>query len=69
MRKSSKFELILTILVAVCFTINSFYYTDFTSEGDFALPKLIFYGIMIVSLFNAGMITEKFIQSRKEKNQ
>lgn len=66
MKKSTRFELILTVFVAICFTINSFSYTDFTFEGEFALPRLILYVIMIVSLFNAGMITQKFIQARKE---
>jgi hypothetical protein len=68
MRKSLKFELTLTIIVAVCFTWNSFYFTDFTFEGEFHLPRLIFYLIMIVSLFNAGLLTQKYIQFRKDKS-
>ncbi|KGR77082.1 hypothetical protein [Ureibacillus sinduriensis] len=67
MRKSSRFELILTIFVAGCFVMNSFYYTDFSYEGEFALPRLLFYLVMIIALFNAGMVTQKFIHSRKEK--
>ncbi|RHW40133.1 hypothetical protein D1B33_04620 [Lysinibacillus yapensis] len=67
-KKTSAGELILSILVALSFVINSFNYTDFTFEGEFALPRLLFYLVMIVSVFNAGLIVQKYIHSKNEKS-
>lgn len=67
MIKSIKGQFILSIVIALAFTVNSFNYTDFSLEGELHLPKLIFYLIMIISVYNAGMLTQQFIQSKKDK--
>jgi hypothetical protein len=68
MIKSIKGQFILSIVAALAFIVNSFNYTDFSFEGQLHLPKLIFYLIMIISVFNAGMLTQQYIQSRKGKS-
>ncbi len=66
MIKSLKGQFILSIVVALCFIINSFNYTNFTGEGEFYFPRLLFYIAMIFSVYNTGMLTQKYIQSKKK---
>lgn len=66
MVKSLKGQFILSILVAFGFIYNSFNYTEFTSEEGFYLPRLLLFIAMIFSVYNAGMLTQKYIQSRKK---
>ncbi len=63
---SVKGQFILSILVSICFIINSFNYTNFTGEREFYFPRLLFYIVMIFSVYNAGMLTQKYIQSKKK---
>ena len=67
MLKSIKGQFVLILLAAICFVINSFSYIEFTGEERFISVRILFYFIMIVSVFNAGMITQKYIQLRKKK--
>lgn len=69
MVKSIKGQFFLSIVVALGFIINSFNYTDFSLRGELHLPKLLFYLVMIISVYNAGMLTQQYIQSRKEKSK
>ncbi|SFA95384.1 hypothetical protein SAMN04488072_104119 [Lentibacillus halodurans] len=57
MVQSVKGQLILSLLVAVGFVIASFSYTEFTVDERFYFTRLIMYFVMIVSVFNAGMLT------------
>ncbi|MFP3918425.1 hypothetical protein U5N28_11500 [Lysinibacillus telephonicus] len=69
MVKSIKGQFFLSIAVALGFIINSFNYTDFSFRGEFNLPRLLFYLVMIISVYNAGMLTQQYMQSRKEKSK
>ncbi|GIN87630.1 hypothetical protein J6TS2_40160 [Heyndrickxia sporothermodurans] len=66
MVKSLKVQFILSILVAIAFIYNSFNYTEFSGEGEFYVPRLLLYIAMIFSVYNAGILTQKFIQSKKK---
>ncbi|MBU8919288.1 hypothetical protein [Neobacillus sp. 114] len=67
MIKSLKGQFILSILVAICFIYNSFNYTKFTGEGEFHFSQFILYLVMIFSVYNAGILTQKYINQRKSK--
>ena len=60
MIKSLKGQLIVSIFVAIGFVYINFSSIEFT-RGN------IFFFIMVSSVFNAGLLTEKYIQTRKKK--
>ena len=60
MIKSLKGQLILSIFVAIGFVYINFSSIELT-RGT------IFFFIMVSSVFNAGLLTEKYIQTRKKK--
>jgi len=66
MIKSLKGQFILSILVALAFIYNSFNYIEFTGKEKFYLPRLLLYIAMIFSVYNAGILTQKYIQSKKK---
>lgn len=67
MFKSIKVQFVLILLTAIGFVINSFLFIEFTGEERFLRIRILFYFIMLVSVFNAGMITQKYIHVRKKK--
>ncbi|REJ05628.1 hypothetical protein DYE48_20300 [Halobacillus trueperi] len=67
MVKSIRVQFVLILLAAIGFVINSFSFIEFTGEERFIPIRVLFYFIMIVSVFNAGMITQKYIDIRKKK--
>ncbi|CDQ21243.1 hypothetical protein SAMN05192559_11213 [Halobacillus karajensis] len=67
MVKSIKGQFVLILLAAFGFIIHSFSYIEFTGEERFLFNRILFYFIMILSVFNAGMITQKYIHLRKKK--
>ncbi|RJS61138.1 hypothetical protein CJ483_14675 [Bacillus sp. PK3_68] len=66
MVKSIKGQLILSILVSIGFMYTVFSYIEFTEEGRFS--KILFYFVLISSVYNTGMLTEKYLQQRKKKS-
>ncbi|MBS4191970.1 hypothetical protein KHA94_17535 [Bacillus sp. FJAT-49705] len=63
MIKSVKGQFILSIIVAIGFVANSFFYIDFTR---FLFSQKMFYFVMIFSVFNAGLLTQKYFQTKKK---
>ncbi|MED3564147.1 hypothetical protein [Bacillus xiapuensis] len=66
MIKSLKGQFILSILVAIGFIYNSFNYIEFTGDSEFYFPQLLLYIAMIFSVYNAGILTQEYIQSKKK---
>ncbi len=66
MVKSVKGQFILSIIVAIGFFINSFSYIEFTGEAEFMFNRKLFYFVMILSVFNAGLLTQKYIQTKRK---
>ena len=65
MIKSLKWQFIISLLTAVLFVISSFYYIEFEVDEKFNYPRMFFYTAMIFSVFNAGLLTQKFISHKK----
>ena len=66
MVRSIKGQFVLNLLVAIGFVISSFSYIEFTGEERFLPVRVLFYFTMIVAVFNAGLITQKYIHERKK---
>ncbi|MCH7321593.1 hypothetical protein LZ480_06765 [Solibacillus sp. MA9] len=67
MIKSLKGQFILSIFVAIGFVYTTFSNVEFNVDKSLLSVRIIFFFIMIVSVFNAGLLTEKYIQTRKKK--
>ncbi|MBA2176151.1 hypothetical protein H0266_14740 [Halobacillus locisalis] len=67
MVKSIKGQFVLILVAAIGFIIYSFSFIQFTGEERFLPIRVLFYFIMIVSVFNAGMNTQKYIHVRKKE--
>ncbi|RYG74174.1 hypothetical protein EU245_02875 [Lentibacillus lipolyticus] len=67
MIKSLKGQFILSVVTAVLFVAGSFSYIEFTGKDVFAFTRVLFYFAMVVSVYNAGMLTQKYVQRKKEK--
>ena len=65
MIKSLKWQFIISLLTAVLFVISSFYYIDLRVDEKVNYPRVFFYAAMIFSVFNAGLLTQKFISHNK----
>ncbi|MFF2755810.1 hypothetical protein ACFVR1_19135 [Psychrobacillus sp. NPDC058041] len=65
MIKSLKGQFILSIFVAIGFVYVNFSNIEFTLDERDPTVRVIFFFIMILSVFNAGLLTEKYIQTRK----
>ncbi|OMP67587.1 hypothetical protein BTO28_06485 [Domibacillus epiphyticus] len=63
MIKSLKGQFILSIITAICFIYLVLSYTDFTGEAKFS--RILFFTAMILSVYNTGMLTQKYIKSKK----
>lgn len=66
MIKSLKGHFILSIFVAIAFIYSTFSNIDFTFDERISPIRILFFFIMIISVFNAGLLTEKYMQSRKK---
>ncbi|MGN4126654.1 hypothetical protein ACMGD3_16830 [Lysinibacillus sphaericus] len=67
MIKSLKWQFILSIFVAIGFVYTTFSNIEFTVDERFLSVRVLFFFIMILSVFNAGLLSEKYIQTRKKK--
>ena len=67
MINSLKGQFILSIFVAIAFVYSTFYNIDFTVDERISPVRILFFFIMILLVFNAGLLTEKYIQARKKK--
>jgi len=67
MIKSLKGQFILSIFVAIGFVYVNFSSIEFIADKRDPTGRVIFFFIMILSVFNAGLLTEKYIQTRKKK--
>ena len=67
MIKSLKGQFILSIFVAISFVYTNFSTIEFIVDKRDPTVRVIFFFIMIFSVFNAGLLTEKYIQTRKKK--
>jgi len=56
---------ILSTIVAGLFIINSFSYVEFTGEEEFLFTRKIMYFAMLVAVYNAGLMTQKYLRSKK----
>ncbi|MGP4108933.1 hypothetical protein [Virgibacillus sp. L01] len=68
MVKSVKGQFIISLLVAIGFLMNSFSYIKFTGEAEFMFNRKLFYFVMIISVFSAGLLTQKYIQTKRKDN-
>ncbi|MFB7157641.1 hypothetical protein [Lysinibacillus sp. NPDC056232] len=67
MIKSLKGQFFLSIFVAFGFVYVNFSSIEFIADKRDPTVRVIFFFIMILSVFNAGLLTEKYIQTRKKK--
>ncbi|GIN39387.1 MULTISPECIES: hypothetical protein [Heyndrickxia] len=67
MIKSIKGQLILFILVAIGFIYNTLSNIEFTGDERFLSIRVLFFFIMIFSVFNVGLFTQKYIQTKKKQ--
>ncbi|RST76412.1 hypothetical protein D4T97_006500 [Siminovitchia acidinfaciens] len=64
--KTLKGQFVLSIITAILFVIGSFYYIEITGNSEYLLVRIMYYFAMIFSVFNAGLLTQKFIQTKKD---
>ena len=69
MIKSLKGQLILSVFVAICFIYINLSSVEFVANKGDPTVRIIFFFIMVLTVFNAGLLTEKYIQVRKKKKQ
>ncbi|ADU32207.1 hypothetical protein [Evansella cellulosilytica] len=65
MFKSVKGQFIITIITAVLFVFHIF--VNVTELSGFI--DILFYFIMIIAVYNAGLLTQKYIQTNKAKKK
>lgn len=63
MIKSVKGQFVLHVITAILFVISSLLH--FINLGNPSFISILFYFIMISSVFNAGLATEKYLKSKK----
>ena len=61
MIKSVKGQLIFSIITASLFVIASFSFIEFTENEGFLFGPIVYYFIMIFAVYNAGLLTQKYI--------
>jgi len=66
MIKSIKGQLILFIVIAICLMYHSFSNIEFTGDERFLSVRVLFFFIMIFSVFNVGVLTQKYIETKKK---
>jgi|GEM_PF-1702130 len=67
MIKSLKGQFILSIFVSIGFVYVNFSSIEFIADKRDPTVRVIFFFLMILSVYNAGLLTEKYIQTRKKK--
>ncbi|MDN4492525.1 hypothetical protein [Ureibacillus aquaedulcis] len=67
MVRSLKGQFFLSIFVAIGFLYINFTSIEFITDKRDPAIRVLFFLIMILSVFNAGLYTEKYIQTRKKK--
>lgn len=67
MIKSIKGQLILFILVAIGFIYHTLSNIEFTGDERFLSIRVLYFFIMIFSVFNVGFFTQKYIQTQKKQ--
>lgn len=67
MIKSIKAQFILSMVVAILFVLGSFSYIEFTGMERFQFTRWLMYFAMIISIYNAGLLTQKYIRENKER--
>jgi len=67
MVKSLKGQFIYSIFIAIGFVYINFSSIEFIEDKRDPIVRVIFFFIMILLVFNAGLLTGKYIQTRKEK--
>ncbi|MDG5789239.1 hypothetical protein QA612_17405 [Evansella sp. AB-P1] len=65
MIKSLKGQFILAIITATLFVVGSFFYIQFNGDDTYIIPRILMYIAMIAAIFNAGMLTQKFLDKQK----
>ncbi len=68
MIRSAKRQFIQYIIFASLFVIASFSYIEFVDFKNSLFGPTVFYFLMIIAVFNAGIFTQKYIQSKKENS-
>lgn len=64
MIKSVKGQFILSIIAAILFVIHTFFNViELTS-----FPDILFYFAMVITVYNAGLLTQNYIQTKKAKS-
>lgn len=64
--KTAKGKFLLYIITAILFVIASFSYIDITENENSFFGSTFFYFLMIIAVFNAGLYTQKYIESKKD---
>jgi CDP-diglyceride synthetase len=65
MFKSLKAQLILSLLVAGAFIYQALSYVEFT--GEFRFNQVLIYLVIVVSVFNVGLITQRYVEAKKNR--
>lgn len=64
MIKSLKWQLIVSLLVSLAFIYFIISNIEFINGDKFV--QIIFFIVMVVSIYNSGVLTQKFIQSKEK---
>ncbi|WP_391203656.1 hypothetical protein [Psychrobacillus sp. L4] len=67
MFKSLKGQFIYSIFIAIGFVYINFTSIEFIVDKRNPTSRVMFFFVMILLVFNAGLLTEKYIQTRKKK--
>lgn len=62
MIRSIKGQFILSIFVAIGFVYSTFSNIGFTADEGVLSGRVLFFFIMILTVYNEGVLTEKYIQ-------
>ncbi|HLR62226.1 MAG TPA: hypothetical protein VK097_07280 [Lentibacillus sp.] len=66
MMKTVKGQFILSTITAILFVTGSFFYIEFAGEERFLFTRILFYFAMVISVYNAGLLTQKYIQIKQK---
>jgi len=67
MIRSLKIQLIVSVLIAIGFIYHSLSNIEFTGDDRFLFNWILSFFIMIFSIFNVGILTQKYIQTKRKK--
>lgn len=63
MIKSVMGQFILSMVIAILFVIHTFFNVIELKW----LPEILYFFIMVYTVYNAGLLTQSYIQTKKEK--